>query len=108
MRHTRSCGLLALCRGINRRRHRDADDRLFAIACLHGVLAGASNAALDGRLRTVLAGAIQSVFWLAFGASVLALAGTALAPGGRIAQLAARRARGEADGAASPVVVAEM
>jgi len=39
---------------------------------------------------------------------VLALIGTALAPGGRIAQLAARRAQGDADGASPPVVVSEM
>jgi hypothetical protein len=71
-------------------------------------VAGASNAALDGTLRTVLAGAIQSVFWLAFGASVLALIGTALAPGGRIAQLAARRAQSEGEGAAQPIGATEM
>jgi hypothetical protein len=84
------------------------DPGSISLNALLDPIAGASNAALDGTLRTVLAGAIQSVFWLAFGASVLALAGTALAPGGRIAQLAATRAQGDADGATPPVVVTEM
>jgi EmrB/QacA subfamily drug resistance transporter len=84
------------------------DPASISLSALLDPIAGASNAALDGTLRTVLAGAIQSVFWLAFGASVLALVGTALAPGGRIAQLAARRAQGDADGAAPPVVVIEL
>jgi EmrB/QacA subfamily drug resistance transporter len=73
------------------------DPAAVSLSALLDPLAGASsNAALDGTLRAVLAGAIQSVFWLAFGAAALGLVGTALAPGGRIAQLAARRAQGEA------------
>ena len=47
-------------------------------------------------------------FVVAFGAAVLALAVTALAPAGRIAQLAARRAQDDADSAAPPIVVTEM
>jgi EmrB/QacA subfamily drug resistance transporter len=84
------------------------DPASISLNALLDPIAGASNAALDGTLRTVLAGAIQSVFWLAFGASVLALIGTTLAPGGRIAQLAAHRAQSDADGAAAPVVISEM
>jgi len=84
------------------------DPASVSLNALLDPIAGASNAALDGTLRTVLASAIQSVFWLAFGAAVLALAGTALAPGGRIAQLAAHRAQSDADGVAPPVVATEM
>jgi MFS family permease len=84
------------------------DPASISLNALLDPIAGASNAALDATLRTVLADAIQSVFWLAFGAAVLALAVTALAPAGRIAQLAARRAQDDADTAAPPIVVTEM
>ncbi|HJZ50145.1 MAG TPA: MDR family MFS transporter [Roseiflexaceae bacterium] len=84
------------------------DPASVSLNALLDPIASASNAALDGTLRMVLASAIQSVFWLAFGASVLALAGTALAPGGRIAQLAARRAQGDGEGAVQPVGVTEI
>jgi MFS family permease len=50
-----------------------------------------ASASLDAALRVALAGAIQSVFLLAFIAAAIGLAATALAPAGRIAQLAARR-----------------
>ena len=84
------------------------DPASISLNALLDPIAGASNAALDATLRTVLADAIQSVFWLAFGAAVLALAVTALAPAGRIAQLAARRAQDDADTAAPPIEVTEM
>jgi hypothetical protein len=77
-------------------------------ALLDPLAGGASNTALDGTLRSVLASAIQLVFWLAFGASLLGLAGTALAPGGRIAQLAARHGQADGEAAAQPVGVTEM
>jgi hypothetical protein len=73
------------------------DPASVSLNALLDPIAGASNATLDGTVRIVLAGAIQSVFWLAFGAALLALA-----PGGRIAQLAARRAQGDADSTAPP------
>jgi EmrB/QacA subfamily drug resistance transporter len=62
----------------------------------------AASATLDTTLRSVLAGAIQGVFWLAFGAALLGLAATALAPAGRIAQLAARRTQADAEQASQP------
>jgi EmrB/QacA subfamily drug resistance transporter len=83
------------------------DPASISLNALLDPLAGGSSAALDGTLRMVLAGSIQSVFWLAFGAAVLALVGTALAPGGRIAQLAARRGQGDADAAGQPVAVGD-
>jgi EmrB/QacA subfamily drug resistance transporter len=61
-------------------------------------LAGANaTAAMEGALRGALASAIQLVFVIAFIAAALALLVTFFAPGGRIAQLAARRSTGEAD-----------
>jgi len=57
-----------------------------------------SGGAVDQSLRALLGGAIQGVFIIAFVAAALSLAATALAPGGRIAQLAARRAEAESLG----------
>ncbi len=45
-----------------------------------------------GPLKDALAGAIQSVFVIAFIAAIFGLGASALAPGGRLAQLAAKRA----------------
>ncbi|HEX5688591.1 MAG TPA: hypothetical protein VFX76_01230, partial [Roseiflexaceae bacterium] len=67
----------------------------------------------DTALRGALAGAIQGVFLLALVSSALALVVTALAPAGRIAQLAARQRQsegqrqtpGEAEPAAHPVIL---
>jgi len=56
-----------------------------------------STATFDAALRVALASAIQGVFLLALAAAALALAVTALAPGGRIAQLVARQAAPEAE-----------
>jgi predicted MFS family arabinose efflux permease len=56
-----------------------------------------SSASLDDTLRLVLASAMQGVFWLAFGAAALGLVATLFAPGGRIAQLQARRPTSEGE-----------
>ncbi|MDR7522814.1 MAG: MDR family MFS transporter [Armatimonadota bacterium] len=53
-------------------------------------------AGLDAVLRTALAGAIRGVFIIAFVTAAAGLAATALAPRGRIAQLAAARAEAAA------------
>jgi MFS family permease len=65
----------------------------------------ASPAALDTTLRIALAGAIQGVFLLAFIAAAIGLVVTALAPAGRIAQLAARRTQSEEEPVRQPVSV---
>ncbi len=62
-----------------------------------------TSAALEGTIAAALAGAIQAVFVIAFIAAGLGLAATALAPRGRIAQLAAKRA--ELDGESQSAVV---
>jgi EmrB/QacA subfamily drug resistance transporter len=74
---------------------------------LDPIASASASTALDTALRSVLAGAIQGVFWLAFGAAVLGLAATALAPAGRIAQLAARRTQGEGEAVSHPIGVVE-
>jgi hypothetical protein len=56
-----------------------------------------STSTFDSALRVALAGAIQGVFLLALVSAALALVVTALAPGGRIAQLAARQSQAEAE-----------
>jgi Na+/melibiose symporter-like transporter len=66
-----------------------------------------ASATLDATLRTALAGAIQNVFLLALIASVIGLIATALAPGGRIAQLAAQRPQASEEAASQPVVIGE-
>ncbi len=55
---------------------------------------------IDVALRSALASAIQGVFVMGLIAAALALAVTALAPAGRIAQLAALRAQAEGSGGA--------
>jgi MFS family permease len=52
---------------------------------------GNVTAVAEGALRTALAGAIGTVFWIAFVAAALGLLATFFTPKGRIAQLAARR-----------------
>ncbi len=70
-------------------------------------LARASAGALDEALRRALAGAIQGVFAIALGAAALGLVATTLAPAGRIAQLADRRAQVEEESATAPVSITE-
>ncbi|MFL5806890.1 MAG: MDR family MFS transporter [Roseiflexaceae bacterium] len=71
-------------------------------------LAGANaGAALEGALRSALASAIQVVFVIAFVAAALALLVTFFAPGGRIAQLAARRSQSEAEPPAPSVTMSD-
>jgi EmrB/QacA subfamily drug resistance transporter len=62
-----------------------------------------SSPALDGTLRVVLAGAMQGVFWMAFGAAALGLLATIFAPGGRIAQLQAQRPAAEGEREPQPI-----
>jgi EmrB/QacA subfamily drug resistance transporter len=62
---------------------------------------------IDGALRDALASGIQTVFVIAFVAAALALLVTFFAPGGRIAQLAARRAQGDAESAAAPATMSD-
>ncbi len=61
----------------------------------------ATSAALEGTIRTALAGAVQGIFVIGSIAAGLGLLATALAPQGRIAQLAAKRT--ELDGHAAVV-----
>jgi Na+/melibiose symporter-like transporter len=61
----------------------------------------ATSGALEGTIRTALAGAVQEVFVIGSIAAGLGLLATALAPQGRIAQLAAKRT--ELDGHAAVV-----
>ena len=63
-----------------------------------------ATSALEGALRVALAGAIQGVFVIALVAAALGLVATALAPAGRIAQLAAQRSQSEGQ---SPVIAHE-
>jgi EmrB/QacA subfamily drug resistance transporter len=67
----------------------------------------AASTALDTTLRTALAGAIQGVFVLAFIAAGLGLIATALAPAGRIAQLAERRSQMAEEPAVQPATTLE-
>jgi branched-subunit amino acid ABC-type transport system permease component len=62
-----------------------------------------SSATLDDTLRVVLAGAMQGVFWMAFGAAALGLVATIFAPRGRIAQLQAQRPAAEGEREPQPV-----
>jgi EmrB/QacA subfamily drug resistance transporter len=66
-----------------------------------------ASAALDATLRGALAGAVQSVFLLAFGAAAIGLAATALAPAGRIAQLATRQSQPADESASRPVIAGD-
>ena len=84
------------------------DPASVSINTLLDPLAQASaSTSLDATLRTALAGAIQGVFVLAFIASVLGLVATALAPAGRIAQLAERRSQMAEETAVQPVTTLE-
>jgi len=58
---------------------------------LDPIARSATSVALEGTIRTALAGAIQGVFVIASVAAAIGLIATALAPHGRIAQLAAQR-----------------
>src|SRR5262249_28056011 len=66
-----------------------------------------ASANLDATLRVALAGAIQSVFLLAFIAAAIGLAATALAPAGRIAQLAARRPQPSEEPTSQAVIIGD-
>jgi hypothetical protein len=67
------------------------DPNAISLNSLLDPLAGSSAGALNESLRTALAVSIQSVFFIAFVAAALGLLATLLAPGGRIAQIAARQ-----------------
>src|SRR5206468_2813196 len=71
-------------------------------ALLDPVAQASANASLDATLRIALANAIRVVFLLAFIAAAIGLVATALAPAGRIAQLAAQRAQKTEEGAGQP------
>jgi EmrB/QacA subfamily drug resistance transporter len=84
------------------------DPAVVSLNTLLDPLAQASaSAALDTALRTALADAMQGVFLLAFGAAAIGLVATAFAPGGRIAQLAERRAQPPEEPAVQPVTTLE-
>ena len=70
-------------------------------------LAQSANTSLDATLRIALANAIQGVFALAFAAAAIGLVATALAPAGRIAQLAAQQAQKSEEGAGKPITTVE-
>jgi EmrB/QacA subfamily drug resistance transporter len=73
------------------------DPATVAVERLLDPLADVAPGAVTGTvLRAALAGAISSIFAVACVAAALGLVATALAPGGRIASLAARRAEMEA------------
>jgi len=72
-------------------------------ALLDPLAQSSANASLDATLRIALANAIQGVFVLAFIAAAIGLVATALAPAGRIAQLAAQRTQKTEDGTAQQV-----
>lgn len=74
---------------------------------LDPIAQASASTTLDATLRTALAGAIQNVFLLALIASAIGLVATALAPGGRIAQLAAQRPQANEEAASQPVIIGE-
>jgi EmrB/QacA subfamily drug resistance transporter len=76
-------------------------------ALLDPVAQASANASLDATLRIALANAIRGVFLLAFIAAAIGLVATALAPAGRIAQLAAQRAQKTEEGAGQPATTVE-
>jgi MFS family permease len=69
------------------------------------VAQAASSMAMEGTLRTALAGAIQGVFVIAFIVAALGLLATTFAPSGRIAHLIAQRADGEKSGQPAPTSI---
>jgi hypothetical protein len=84
------------------------DPATVSLNSLLDPLAQASaTATLDTVLRTALSGAMQSVFLLAFVAAAIGLAATALAPAGRIAQLAAQRSQLPEEATSQPVIIGE-
>jgi len=83
------------------------DPASVSIDALLDPLAQSANASLDATLRIALANAIQGVFLLAFIAAAIGLVATALAPAGRIAQLAAQRAQKTEEGTGQPVTTVE-
>jgi Na+/melibiose symporter-like transporter len=70
-------------------------------------LARSTTSSMDVALRSALAGAVQSVFVLALIAAAIGLVATALAPAGRIAQLAAQQPQPHEEGAGQPVTLGE-
>jgi hypothetical protein len=74
---------------------------------LHPVARTAGSVVVEGTLRTALAGAMQSVFVIAFLAAALGFVVTALAPRGRIDELVARRANVEDRRHATPTTAAQ-
>jgi EmrB/QacA subfamily drug resistance transporter len=74
---------------------------------LDPIAQASATATLDTTLRTALSGAMQNVFLLAFVAAAIGLAATALAPAGRIAQLAAQRPQLPEEAASQPVIIGE-
>lgn len=62
---------------------------------VNGLLDSSAGAAasLAGPVRESLSGAIAGLFWIAFGASLIALLVTLLAPGGRISEIVERNAK---------------
>lgn len=80
------------------------DPAVISVNRLLDPLARTSATMVDVTVRNALAGAIQTVFFIAFIAVALGLAVSAFAPPGRIAQLAARReAEHEVQPASVPV-----
>ena len=74
---------------------------------LDPIAQASANTSLDATLRIALASAIQNVFLLALIAAVIGLVATALAPGGRIAQLAAQRPQANEEAASQPAIMGE-
>jgi CBS domain containing-hemolysin-like protein len=82
------------------------DPAAISVDSLLDPVAGlASSVVLEGTLRNALAGAIQSVFFIAFIAAALGLVATTFAPRGRIAQLVAQRAGAKNTGQPTPTSV---
>lgn len=77
------------------------DPNTISINSLLEPLPGESTAALTDMLRPALAVSIQGIFFIAFVAAALGLVITLLAPGGRIAQLAAQNQQSDS---ANPTV----
>ena len=74
---------------------------------LDPIAQASASTSLDTTLRAALASAMQGVFLLAFIASVIGLVATALAPAGRIAQLAERRSQTAEEPVVQPVTTLE-
>ena len=59
-----------------------------------------AGASIDAAVQSVLANAIQGVFWIALGSAALGLLVTTLAPAGRVGQLASQRQQADSELAA--------